>query len=268
MNANWSLTETGKVYHSFNAAGVALCRSSIAADQYREAITETKVDEMLAEAWGIRVQGYRKCERCATKEAGHRNRVETSMAPSTGEGDYLPPAEQVAVPAIESTDTETPEPRTHHYNALGGQLFIAGRGWVNHCRICKEPEGQGDHFYNKENTMGLEGRRITGPLTPRQTDIIELLAGGRRQKEAASTMGVARSYISSEMSIITAKMKAGTAAEAIALYTRAKVWREVAGRLRGGIVPVPMGVDEVHVNHVLAELADEYERAAQNALPS
>jgi DNA-binding CsgD family transcriptional regulator len=116
--------------------------------------------------------------------------------------------------------------------------------------------------------MGLEGRRITGPLTPRQTDIIELLAGGRRQKEAASTMGVARSYISSEMSIITAKMKAGTAAEAIALYTRAKVWREVAGRLRGGIVPVPMGVDEVHVNHVLAELADEYERAAQNALPS
>ena len=223
MNANWSLTETGKVYHSFNAEGVAICRSSIEADQYREAIAETKVDEMLAEAFGVSALGYRKCERCATKEAARRDRVESSLTPSTGEGDYLSPAE-VATETISTTD-------------------------------------------NEENSMGLEGRRTTGPLTPRQTDIIELLAGGRRQKEAASTMGVASSYVSSEMSVITAKMKAGTAAEAIALYTRAKVWREVAGRLRGGIVPVPMGVDEVHVNHVLAELADEYERAAQNALP-
>lgn len=115
--------------------------------------------------------------------------------------------------------------------------------------------------------MGLEGRRTTGPLTPRQTDIIELLAGGRRQKEAASTMGVARSYVSSEMSVITAKMKAGTAAEAVALYTRAKVWREVAGRLRGGLVPEPIDGAEVHVNHVLAAIATEYEQAAQNTLP-
>ena len=220
MNANWSLTETGKVYHSFNAAGIAICRSSIAADQYRGAITETKVDEMLAEAWGIRVQGYRKCERCATKEAAHRDRVEASLAPSTGEGDYLPPATET----ISTIDTE-------------------------------------------ENSMGLEGRRTTGPLTPRQTDIIELLAGGRRQKEAASEMTVACSYISNEMSIITAKMKAGTAAEAVALYTRAKVWREVAGRLRGGLIPVPIDGAEVHVNHVLSGLAVEFDRAAESVLP-
>lgn len=115
--------------------------------------------------------------------------------------------------------------------------------------------------------MGLEGRRITGPLTPRQTDIIELLAGGRRQKEASAEMGVARSYISNEMSVITAKMKAGTAAEAVALYTRAKVWREVAGRLRGGLIPVPIDGAEVHVNHVLSGLAVEFDRAAESVLP-
>lgn len=115
--------------------------------------------------------------------------------------------------------------------------------------------------------MGLEARRTTGPLTPRQTDIIELLAGGKRQKEAAAVMGVARSYISSELSIVTAKLSAGTGAEAVALYTRAKVWREVAARLRGGVIPQPLGNAEEHVNHVLEGIAAEYERAAQATVP-
>lgn len=119
----------------------------------------------------------------------------------------------------------------------------------------------------EETPMGLEARRTTGPLTPRQTDIIELLAGGLRQKEAAAVMGVARSYISSELSIVTAKLSAGTGSEAVAIYTRAKVWREVAGRLRGCVIPEPLGEAEVHLNRVFWDLADEFDRAADGALP-
>ena len=82
MNANttWGRTETGMIFHSFDADGVAICRKNIKAAG--EFLTETKVDEMLAKAWGISAQGYRKCERCATKEAAHRDRLAASMAPN------------------------------------------------------------------------------------------------------------------------------------------------------------------------------------------
>lgn len=91
-NTTWGRTETGFVYHSFNADGTAICRKNIKAAEDRELFTEAKVDEMLAEAWGIRTIGYRKCEGCETREAARRDRLAASLAPSTGEGDYLPPA--------------------------------------------------------------------------------------------------------------------------------------------------------------------------------
>lgn len=100
MNATWTTTETGQTYHSFKADGVAICRSNIKADQYRGTRTETQVDEALAQAWGISTQGYRKCGTCAKKEAAHRDRVAASLAPSTGEGDHLPPAAPVAEVAV------------------------------------------------------------------------------------------------------------------------------------------------------------------------
>lgn len=40
----------------------------------------------------------------------------------------------------------------HHYNAAGGQRYIDGHGWVNHCRVCDEPEGQGAHFHNPKRS--------------------------------------------------------------------------------------------------------------------
>jgi hypothetical protein len=110
MNANWGLTKSGKTFHSFNADGAAICRSSTKADQYRESVTGTKVDEMLAEAWGIRVQGYSKCERCATKEAAFLARRDASLAPSTGEGDYLPPVAPVAPVATTDEPVTAPAP--------------------------------------------------------------------------------------------------------------------------------------------------------------
>ena len=109
MNANWGRTETGMVFHSFDADGIAICRKSIKAAG--ESVTETKVDEMLAEAWGIRVQGYSKCERCATKEAAGRDRLAASMAPSTGEGDYLSPAAERTEFTREEADAKVAELR-------------------------------------------------------------------------------------------------------------------------------------------------------------
>lgn len=141
----WGTTRTGMIFHSFKDSGVAVCRSNIRRPEGVDSYTEAQVEARLAEAWGARVRGFRKCESCTELEAAFRDRLEASMEPSTGEGDYLPPAEDASV-----APTET---KTHHYNALGGQRFIEGRGWVNHCKVCQEPEGQGDHFYNKEAEM-------------------------------------------------------------------------------------------------------------------
>lgn len=100
----WSLTETGTTFHSFNSAGVAICRSNIRQGASQGTRTEEQVDAFLGKPWsGI---GHSKCSRCAVKEAAHRDRVSASLEPSTGEGDYLPPAkeEKVAHEAVQVLD--------------------------------------------------------------------------------------------------------------------------------------------------------------------
>lgn len=92
MNATWNLTETGMVFHSFNADGAAICRSNIKVGSGRKPWTESQMDKSLASVWGMSTQGYRKCASCAKKEAAFQARLEASLAPSTGEGDHLPPA--------------------------------------------------------------------------------------------------------------------------------------------------------------------------------
>lgn len=97
VTTTWGTTETGKVYHSFGAAH-AECRKSIKPGTGRPMISESRVDEILAKPWGVSTQGYRKCEKCAQLEADFRSRAEASMQPSTGEGDYLPPAVETNTP--------------------------------------------------------------------------------------------------------------------------------------------------------------------------
>jgi hypothetical protein len=62
-------------------------------------------------------------------------------APS-GEADFLLKPSQIDMLVVKYIGNLT----THHYNALGGQLYIEGRGWVNHCFVCDQPEGSGNHF--------------------------------------------------------------------------------------------------------------------------
>ena len=122
-NTTWGRTETGFVYHSFNADGTAICRKNIKAADGRELFTEAKVDEMLAEAWGIRTIGYRKCTGCETREAARRDRLAASLAPSTGEGDYLPPAETVAAEPTAQT-AEAPAPADAPKGPYSGNEYI------------------------------------------------------------------------------------------------------------------------------------------------
>jgi|SRR5690349_14442492 len=106
----WNTTKTGMIYHSFKADGTAVCRSSIKAPVIGGLVTEKRVDERLAQAWGARVRGFRKCETCSTLEAKAAERAEASMQPSTGEGDHLPPAAECTCP---------PSPSANDYHAVG-----------------------------------------------------------------------------------------------------------------------------------------------------
>ena len=102
MHATWNLTRTGKTFHSFSTDGRAICRDSIRRGDTAASFTEDDVNRMTDENL---TGAYRKCNGCGVKEAGHRDRVEASMTPSNGEGDYLPPAAPVATPRdIEQRD--------------------------------------------------------------------------------------------------------------------------------------------------------------------
>ena len=133
MNANttWGRTETGMIFHSFDADGVAICRKNIKAAG--EFLTETKVDEMLAKAWGISAQGYRKCDGCETREAAHRDRLAASLAPSTGEGDYLSPA-------AAETAAETPVKDEVPATRYSGNEYIHNLSMGDMFRFPGEPD--------------------------------------------------------------------------------------------------------------------------------
>lgn len=249
MNATWGTTRTGMTYHSFNADGTAICRKNIRQPEGVDSYTEAQVDARLAEAWGARVRGFRKCDTCSEMEAAFEARVEASMAPSTGEGDYLPPAK---------------ETKTHHYNALGGQRYIDGRGWVNHCKVCQSPEGSGDHFYNKENDPMTQKE---GPLTERQITILEHLMAGWTHKEIARKTGISLSTLGQENSNSIRKFKARKITEAVNLYATAIAYQNAGLQLLSSRIPVPVNEAEVHVNHVLEDLANLFQDWSEQRLP-
>lgn len=63
---------------------------------------------------------------------------------------------------------------------------------------------------------------MSGPLTPRQTQIMELLIAGKTQDEAAKLLGVARSTIASHLERVRDRLTAMTTVEAVAIYLKQK----------------------------------------------
>jgi DNA-binding CsgD family transcriptional regulator len=248
----WGTTKTGTVFHSFKADGTAICRGSIRQPEGVDSYTETQVDARLAEAWGARVRGFRKCETCAGKEAAFRDRAEAAMAPATGEGDYLPPAE-----------TKCCEHAPMYHGARG----------CDECG-CNAPRNARrtvpvSETYNEQEISDVDHsrRKMTGPLSDRQRDILHRLVAGETQREIASAYGLSESYVSQERCLAVRKLGSRTTAAAVARYRSYLAYREAADMIEGGRIPVPLVESDAHVNHVLEGVAKAVRERAERLLP-
>jgi len=318
----WGYSQTGTKLHAFKD-GVALCNRGI--------VRVTKPTWDFSETEG---HASKRCKNCdgrftqvlvyaeTVRDLYEQNHAEALKMHAEREAEQAPVQERTSV-------------RTHHYNALGGQKFIAGRGWVNHCRVCQSPEGEGDHFYNKENAEqvtaprqwalavngwelhivrdnkalcerpvssvrltdreadnkvaihkharkcfgctdiyqkendmpSLDQRVTTGPLTPRQGKILGAVAAGRSHQDIAQELGLSRTAVSEDVRVIVAKMKAPNTAHAICSYGQYLAYMDAAQALSDGLVPQPIDAAEVHVNHVLEDLAQILRTTAERMLP-
>lgn len=90
---SWNTTQTGYLFHNFEN-GQATCNRRIKETGVGTSFETLEATQEHAKAW--RVGSLRNnitvCEKCEAKELAFRERAEASMAPSTGEGDHLPPA--------------------------------------------------------------------------------------------------------------------------------------------------------------------------------
>jgi DNA-binding CsgD family transcriptional regulator len=106
-----------------------------------------------------------------------------------------------------------------------------------------------------------------GPLTERQIQVLTGLMTGMRHQEIAAKHDIGVSIVREEARRITRKMRAGTSSQAVASYSQAVVYRNVAKRLREGQIKDPIDAVEHHVNHVLEGFAELYESQAAARLP-
>lgn len=117
--------------------------------------------------------------------------------------------------------------------------------------------------------MSYEKRRRSGPLTERQRVILEGLSRGKRQQQIANELGVTASYISAEACVLVAKMGCTTTQGAAARYGSYRANLAAAELLlKRGVIAVPIDDTEIHVNHVIRDLAAELRRRAERLLGS
>lgn len=98
----WGYTSTGTKLHGF-VNGTAMCRTNIKAPvqelaDFSEAKSHAKAQ------WGISM-----CTTCESKFNAAVERAEAAMQPSTGEGDYLPPAAEAIETELEQAHAEALE---------------------------------------------------------------------------------------------------------------------------------------------------------------
>lgn len=189
----WTWTNVGTKKHAF-VDGVALCRKNITRNP--ESVALHGMDYCTAKGASICTVCDRKFNAAIEREEAYqayRARLAASMQPSTGEGDYLPPADNYT----SFPDTENPAPST-----------------------------------TEDNDM-TNPRPITGPLTRRQTQVMDLLLDDRRQTEVATTLGVSAPYVSEEAQIASRKLKARTTNGGVANYATAKAYIQAAELIEG-----------------------------------
>lgn len=97
----WDFSNTGSKFHAFINGQTAACRSSIAVPlQFKQnATTLAKAGQLASDRPGVTV-----CQRCTAKFTAAMHRYQASMAPSTGEGDHLPPTAEVVADPLAPTE--------------------------------------------------------------------------------------------------------------------------------------------------------------------
>src|SRR5690348_8551289 len=99
---SWNTTKSGNLFHDFNADGTAACGTRGTEGCGLAYKTLEEAEERVA-TWrvGSLRNNVRICTKCEARELAARDRLAASLAPSTGEGDYLPPAEEAPAAPVE-----------------------------------------------------------------------------------------------------------------------------------------------------------------------
>lgn len=189
------------------------------------------------------------CENCEAAVIAMVNRREDAMQPSTGEGDYLPPAEDASV---------APETCCDH-----APMYHGARG-CDEC-VCAAPRNRPTNTPDdKEETVTIP---LTGPLTERQTDILNYMAKGHRYQKIGTLMGLSVHQVKLEAHALIKKMGAQTAAHALATYATAQAYSNAAAQVRSGKIWAPGGEVDEHVNYVLDGIADLFKGWSDQRMP-
>lgn len=116
--------------------------------------------------------------------------------------------------------------------------------------------------------MADDTRDKTGPISPRQREILSLLAQGWTHKRIASYLRVHPTAVTIMINrSILPKLGLTRSSEAVALYGKVQGLIQAAQHLKAALVPHPIGEAEEHVNHVLEAMAEELKAMAKRLLP-
>lgn len=281
----WNFSGNGTKIHAYINGRNAACRSNIA----------RPAGEDMDYCKARQAFKFSLCTTCDAKFNAAIERAETSMQPSTGEGDHLPPAEDTNAPARVRTEDLAPGDRVwgdRNFIEVGpyphelelnpwntgtamritGTDFdgnpavldaLASKEWIRD----RTPAVQRTTTAtaNEEDSLPIDN----GPLTERQTAIIGHVRAGLRYRKVAEQLGISEVLVRREVVAITRKLRAITFQQAIGIYATARAYLKVADVLDGTSRAhlEQDGVAEDHVNHVLMMLANEYRSRAARLLP-
>lgn len=108
---------------------------------------------------------------------------------------------------------------------------------------------------------------LKGPLTDRQTDILDYMAKGHRYQKIGTLMGLTLAQVKMEAHALIKKMGAHTAQHALATYATAQAYRNAAAQVRSGKIWAPDNEVDEHVNHVLDGIADLFKDWSDQRMP-
>jgi DNA-binding CsgD family transcriptional regulator len=159
-------------------------------------------------------------------------------------------------PAADATALDYCEAKSHQMCAACDTKFNAA---VERSENSVQRSTAEDITTEKGTPMGAAHRRYDGPLTATQNAAVDGMVAGKQQQEVAEELGVAPSYVSSELGIARRKLGCSTVAHMVGIVARRNAYIEAANLIEEQVMSedIAGGLEEgeVHVNHVLMRLA-------------